>query len=241
MGLFYVDGHVRAYHGGQPVAKHHVARMRIAMPAEEDVWLNDAGGDGLLVWQAPPGASLAGELRQATTHIRDLVGPEARPTVCFDRGGCSPKLFAELSAAGFDILVYRKGHTKAEPTSAFATHTHVDAAGRTHRYELADRPVRISYDGGRRRFVARQITRRSPNGHQTHIITTRRDRGPRNVLALAASSTCASTPSGRRAAPARSPAYPPISPPPNPSTPPSKTTELCNHSRTCVRSPGVEK
>jgi hypothetical protein len=77
--------------------------------------------------------------------------------------------------AGFDILTYRKGHTPREPASAFATHTHVGAAGRTHRYELADRPVRISYDGGRRRFACRQITRRSPNGHQTHVLTIRRD------------------------------------------------------------------
>jgi hypothetical protein len=178
MGLFDVDGHVRAYHGGQPVPKHHVARMRITMPAEEDVWLNDARGDGLLVWEAPPGASLAGELRTATAHIRELVGPDARPTVCFDRGGWSPKLFAELSAADFDILTYRKGHTKPEPKSAFAACTHVDEAGRTHHYELADRSVRIAYRDHRgklRRFAARQITRRSPNGHQTHVITTRRD------------------------------------------------------------------
>jgi hypothetical protein len=54
----------------------------------------------------------------------------------------------------------------------------VDAAGRPHSYELADRPVRIAYRdrrGTQRRFAARQITRRSAGGHQTHIITTRRD------------------------------------------------------------------
>jgi hypothetical protein len=42
-------------------------------------------------------------------------------------------------------------------------------------YELADRRVRIGYDAGRRRFACRQITRRSPGGHQTQIITTRGD------------------------------------------------------------------
>jgi transposase len=178
VGVFYVDGHVRAYSGGAEVPKHHVARMRIAMPAEEDIWLADARGEGLLVWQADPGASLAGELRRVAGHVRELVGPDARPTICFDRGGWSPRLFAELDAAGFDILTYRKGVKTPEPVSAFATYTVVDAHGRTQIYELADRRVRIAYDAGRRRFACRQITRRSPNGHQTQILTTRRDADP---------------------------------------------------------------
>jgi hypothetical protein len=184
VGIFYVDGHVRAYHGGAQVPKHHVARMRISMPAEEDIWVGDARGDGLLVWQADPGASLVGELRTVAAKVRALVGPDARPTVCFDRGGWSPKLFAELAAAGFDILTYRKGGKKPEPDRAFATHAIVDANGRTQTYELADRKVRVSYDGGRRRFACRQITRRSPNGHQTQILTTRTDEDPAPVAYL---------------------------------------------------------
>ena len=35
-GVFYVDGHVRAYHGGREVPKAHVSRIRLAMPAEVD-------------------------------------------------------------------------------------------------------------------------------------------------------------------------------------------------------------
>ena len=181
VGVFYVDGHVRAYHGGAAVPKHHVARMRIAMPAEEDIWVGDARGDGLLVWQAAPGASLVGALRRVVTEVRGLVGPDARPTICFDRGGWSPRLFAELDAAGFDILTYRKGAKTPEPASRFATHTVTDEAGRTHTYELADRRVRIAYTdkaGTKRRFACRQITRRSPNGHQTQILTTRTDDDP---------------------------------------------------------------
>jgi transposase len=126
VGTFYVDGHVRAYHGKADVPKHHVARMRIAMPAEEDIWVGDARGDGILVWQAPPGASLTGALRDVAAQVRDLVGPHARPTICFDRGGWSPRLFAELDAAGFDILIYRKGAKTPEPASAFTIHAFTD-------------------------------------------------------------------------------------------------------------------
>lgn len=181
-GIFYVDGHVRAYHGAREVPKAHVARIRIAMGAEIDTWVCDRNGDGLLVWNAPPGASLVGELRTVVTKIRELVGPDARPTIAFDRGGWSPRLFAELALAGFHILTYRKGPAPAEPRSAFAAHRFADDTGRVHDYLLADRAVRISYDSGRRRFACRQITRLDPaTRHQTQVLTTRDDPDPAPV------------------------------------------------------------
>ncbi len=181
-GIFYVDGHVRAYHGAREVPKAHVARIRLAMGAEVDTWVCDRNGDGLLVWGAPPGASLAGELRMVTAKIRELVGPDARPTICFDRGGWSPKLFAELHAAGFDILTYRKGPAPREPRSAFVGRRFTDDAGRAQDYLLADRKVRIAYDSGRRRFSCRQITRLDEaTGHQTQVLTTRDDADPAPV------------------------------------------------------------
>jgi len=177
-GLFYVDGHVRAYHGTARLPKAHLARSRLAAPAEVDTWITDARGDGVLVWTAPPGASLTGELRTATKEIRDLVGPEARPTVVFDRGGWSPKLFAELYAEGFDLLTYRKAPLRPEPRSAFSRHEFTDDLGRHHVYWLADRRVRLAYKDGRhhRHFECRQVTRLDPEtGHQTQILTTRTD------------------------------------------------------------------
>ena len=178
-GIFYVDGHVRAYHGGREIPKAHVARIRLAMPAEVDTWVCDGNGDGLLVWSTPPGASLAGELRTVVAKIRGLVGPDARPTICFDRGGWSPKLFAELVTAGFHILTYRKGPAPAEPRSRFVEHCFTDDNARSQDFLLADRNVRIAYDNGRRRFACRQITRLDPaTGHQTQILTTRSDPDP---------------------------------------------------------------
>lgn len=181
MGVLYVDGHVRAYHGGADVPKAHVARIRLSMPAEVDTWVADANGDGLLVWSAPPGVSLVGELRRVADQVRALVGPDRRPSIAFDRGGWSPTLFAELAAAGFEILTYRKQPCRPEPRSAFALHAFVDDRGRRQQYWLADRAVRISYkdDNTTRRFACRQITRLDPDsGHQTQILTTRTDPGP---------------------------------------------------------------
>jgi len=186
VGIFYIDGHVRAYHGKHNVSKKHLARMRLSMPAEEDTWINDACGDGLLVWQAPAATSLTAQLRQVAKKVRDLVGDDARPTVCFDRGGYSPKLFAELDAAGFDILTDRKGEKTLEPDDAFRKYKLVDDRGVEHVYDLADRKVVLSYTDDERQhtFECRQITRRSRNGHQTQILTTRTDNDPAVIAHL---------------------------------------------------------
>jgi hypothetical protein len=174
-GMFYIDGHVRAYHGHHDLPKAHLARMRISMSAEVDTWICDSRGDGVLVWTSPPGASLTGELRRATRDIRRLVGEQARPTIIFDRGGWSPKLFAELVGQGFDILTYRKQPVQPEPASSFVDHELVDEGGIVHTYRLAERRVRIGYGPNRPRrcFEARQITRLCDDSHQTTLITTR--------------------------------------------------------------------
>ena len=183
-GIFYIDGHVRAYHGRREVPKAHVARIRLAMPAELDTWVCDANGDGVLVWSAEPGASLVGELRATAARVRALVGADARPTICFDRGGWSPKLFKELDLAGFDILTYRKKPAPSEPRRAFHPYTHT-AHGHEHHYLLADRKVTISYEGARRRFTCRQITRLDhTTGHQTQVLTTRADEDPAAIAHL---------------------------------------------------------
>jgi hypothetical protein len=179
VGLLYIDGHVRAYHGGAEIPKAHVARIRLAMPAEVDTWITDRFGDGLLVWQSAPGASLAGELALTVDKVRSLLGPDARPTLCFDRGGWSPTLFQQLVLAGFDILTYRKGTKTPEPHSAFVAHEFTDDLGHRQRYLLSDRTVRIPYNAKRRRFTCRQIVKLDETtGHQTQILTTRDDADP---------------------------------------------------------------
>ena len=177
-GIFYVDGHVRAYHGRAHLPKAHLARARLAMPGTVDTWVTDPRGDGVMVWTGPPGATLSAELGRAMAEVRALVGPDARPTLGFDRGGWSPKVFAEVIAAGFHILTYRKGKTKPEPRSAFVAYEHVDDLGHPHTYHLADRTVRLSYKQGKlnRRLAMRQVTRLDPaSGHQTQALTTHDD------------------------------------------------------------------
>jgi len=186
-GVFYLDGHVRAYHGTARLPMAHVARLERAMPGEEDAWLCDGSGAGVLVWSSPPGSGLTAELRRAITEIRSLVGNDVRPTIIFDRGGWSPKTFCEIVEAGFDLCTYRKAPLPREPRPAFVELTFRDDLGRTQNYWLADRPVRISFKDGnkKRHFSCRQITRLDPaTGHQTQVLTTRYDDEPTAIAQL---------------------------------------------------------
>jgi hypothetical protein len=169
MGFLYVDGHVRVYHGQRTLPKAHVARMRLPMPATSDYWVNDATGEPLFVVTAQANAGLVKMLPVVLEEVRVLVG-ERRITVVFDRGGWSPRLFHRLVSEGFDILTYRKGRFRPVAKTRFDTHR-ILIDGRTIRYTLADQGVRLL--GGR--LHLRQVTRLTESGHQTPIITSRRD------------------------------------------------------------------
>jgi hypothetical protein len=108
-------------------------------------------------------------------QVRALVG-RRRVTVVFDRGGYSPKLFQQILASKFDLLTYRKGRGPRIPRKCFhACRTRRD--GRTVTYVLADQEVRLLQ--GRLRL--RQVTRLAEDGHQTPILTSRRDLPPAQV------------------------------------------------------------
>jgi hypothetical protein len=103
-------------------------------------------------------------------------------TVCFDRGGWSPALFADIAAPGFDLLTWRKSPAPDLPADAFATVTCTDDRGRAHEYDLADTTVELGISDGPRKgqtVTLRQVTRRVPAKagaiRQIHTLTSRRD------------------------------------------------------------------
>lgn len=177
--VFYVDGHVRAYQGRRKIAKTHVPRLKFPAPATVETWVTDAAGDPLLVVMAEPAASLAGELRRLIPDLRVIVGDGRRVLVGFDRGGWSPALFADLDAAGFDTLTWRKGKTVDIDDHAFTEHSHTDEHGRIHTWWLADTETDLAITDGPRSgevFTMRQISLHdTARERQMHILTTRRD------------------------------------------------------------------
>jgi len=166
---------VRAYHGKRSLPKAHLARIRLAMPATTDYWVNDAGGEPLFVVTAEANEGLVQMLPGVLDEVRALIG-DRRVTVVFDRGGWSPQLFQRLIVSGFDILTYRKGKHPQLPASSFSTCEAI-CDGRQIRYCLADTGIYLGYgpSHARKRLHLRQVTRRSEDGHQTAIVTSRRD------------------------------------------------------------------
>jgi transposase len=169
LGFLYTDGHVRVYHGQYALPKAHVTRMRISLPATSDYWVNDSAGDPLFVLTAEANAGLVKMLPGILAQVRGLVG-KRRLTVVFDRGGYSPKLFQQIIAANFDLLTYRKGRYPRIARKCFQS-CRTRHGGRALSYVLADQEVRLLQ--GKLRL--RQVTRLMENGHQTPILTSRRD------------------------------------------------------------------
>jgi transposase len=182
VAFLYVDGHVREYHGGYVLAKAKKSQSQVAKPAATDNWVHDADGAPLLVVTSEMNEGLTQVLEPILQDVKKLVG-EHRPTVIFDRGGYSPKLFARLVDLGFDVMTYRKGKTSPWPESHFME-DEFTIDGWTYSYTVADRkrvkvgrlrPTRKKRSRalGPEFFWMREVRVLRSDGRQTAILTTR--------------------------------------------------------------------
>ena len=176
LGLLYLDGHVRPYHGrAHQLPKHYVQQRGRPMPGTEDFHVNDARAEPLFVVTAE---ATEGLLTMMDDHllpeIQRLVGPR-RTTLVFDREGWSPKLFARWKEEGFDVLTYRKGD-QSRWQERFFSEVKGTVDGRKVTYQLAERHVKLS--NGLR---VREVRRLTDDGHQTAVITTNEHLSPLNV------------------------------------------------------------
>jgi len=181
-GFLYADGHARVYYGTRTVQKTHIARLKFPAPATMETWVTDSRGDPVFMVAAEPSDSLARELRRLLPQLRQIVGEGGRVTVCFDRGGWSPALFADITAAGSGLLTWRKGPAPDLPADAFTAITCADDRDREHRYDLADTAVTLRISDGPRKgqtVSLRQVSRRVPGRggatRQIHALTSRTD------------------------------------------------------------------
>ena len=171
LGYLYVDGHVRPYHGAKhTLPKTHVARRRLCMPATTDFWVNDARAEPVLFVTVAANDSLLWVLEHdILPQVRELIGEERRVSVLFDREGWSPKSFKRWAAASFDVITYRKGHYEPWPEELF-----VEVGDTTQtppvRYRLAEQETTLA-----KGFAMREVRRLCDSGHQTSVMTTRRD------------------------------------------------------------------
>ena len=173
LGVFYVDGHVRVYHGAlTPLPRRYVARQRLCLRGTTDYWVNGLGGEPFFVVTQPVNsgliAALRGQVLPSLLAATAAAAPGApRFTLVFDREGYSPELFTELQAQGIAILTYHKFPGEAWPEAEFSVHAVRLHTGEVVTRELAERGTRLSD-----RHWVREVRVRGADAHQTSILTT---------------------------------------------------------------------
>ncbi len=179
LGLFYVDGHVRVYHGELgPLPRQYVARQKLCLRGTADFWVNGLGGEPFFVVTQPVHAGLIAALReQVIPQLLKLApplpaaqadDPEAmRFTLIFDREGFSPELFAELKAQRIGVLTYNKYPAEDWPAHEFTRRQVRLHTGETVSRDLAERDTQLSNG-----LWVSEVRILKADGHQVSILST---------------------------------------------------------------------
>jgi hypothetical protein len=182
IGLFYVDGHVRVYHGSLgPLPRLYVARQKLLLRGTTDYWVNGLGGQPFFVVTQPIHAGLIAALREQVIprlladappipEARLQADPHAlRFTLIFDREGYSPALFAELTEQRIGVLTYHKYPGELWPAEEFSPHSVRLSSGETVTRDLAERGTQLKNG-----LWMREARARGANGAQSSILSNDR-------------------------------------------------------------------
>ena len=182
--LFYIDGHVRVYHGSQTeLPRHHVARQRLCLRATTDYWINAMDGQPFFYVNKEADPGMLATLRQDLVpwmeanvaipeqHRERMASDPLQPlfTIIVDREGYSPGFFAEMEAKGIAILSYHKYAGANWPEEEFTVQQVKLAGGEIVEVKLAERSTSLS-----KQLQVREIRKLSQGGHQVAIVSTHR-------------------------------------------------------------------
>jgi hypothetical protein len=180
--VFYVDGHVRVYHGDlTPLPHHYVARERLCLRATTDYWINAMDGQPFVFVNKEVDPGLLATLRSdlapwletnapASAELQQRMRDNPRQhrfTLVFDREAYSPEFFAEMKSRRIAILSYHKYPGEDWRAEEFADHSVRLASGEEVTMKLAERGAMLS-----NRLWVREVRKLSEGGHQTSILST---------------------------------------------------------------------
>jgi len=182
---FYIDGHVRVYHGEQTkLPRHYVPRERFYLRATVDYWVNALDGQPFCYFNQAVDHGLVQAMRgdvlpwlEAQTSLsaehrqRMAADPRVpRFTVVFDREGYSPDLFRELQQRQIAALTYHR-YPDGEDWRAeeFQEQVVPLGNGESVRLKLAERGTHV---GRRPGLWVREVRKLGADGHQIPIVST---------------------------------------------------------------------
>ena len=178
-GLYYVDGHVRVYHGSlTALPRRYLARLRLCLRGTTDYWVNGLGGEPFFVLTQTVNPGLVAVLRDQIIPrlLTDAPQPSAealqadpqavRFTVVVDREGFSPALFAELWEKRIAILTYHKRPGDPWPATEFTQKKVRLYTGQEVEPKLAERATPLKNG-----MTVREVRLLDEDGSQGSMIT----------------------------------------------------------------------
>ena len=182
---FYIDGHVRVYHGEQTkLPRHYVPRERFYLRATVDYWVNALDGQPFCYFnqavdhglvQAMRGEVLPwldSQVTESADHRQRMASDPHVPrfTVVFDREGYSPDLFLELQERQIAALTYHR-YPDGEDwrVEEFQEQVVRLVNGEAVRMKLAERGTHV---GKRPGLWVREVRKLGADGHQISIVST---------------------------------------------------------------------
>lgn len=172
---FYIDGHVRVYHGEKAkLTKKYVSRQKLCLAGTTEFWVNNELGLPYLVVTGELNEKLKTmiieeiipELLKDTAGILKEDNNKARFTIIFDREAYEPAFFRQIwEEYRISVLTYRKGVKDKWESSEFTSKI-TQVIGKEIEMRLAERRVELSG------MQMREVRKLSESGHQTSIITT---------------------------------------------------------------------
>lgn len=170
--IFYIDGHVRVYHGNKAnLPKRFVSREKLCLSGTTEFWINDRNGLPLMVITGELNEKLKSAIEQAIPKIRDEIKAVPQPdkpifALVFDREAYEPKWFIKLWVEyGVAVITYRKyALDKWNEKLFYPIDTKIYNTNVT--MQLCEMGTLL--DGN----WFREIRKLSESGHQTSILTT---------------------------------------------------------------------
>ena len=193
-GFFYVDGHVRLYHGSRTeLPRRYVSREKLCLRGITDYWVNDALGQSFFVVSKTVNegmnAALTGDIiPQLLKDVPPLTDAQLadplhpRLTMVFDRESSGHKLFKKLwQDHRVACLSYQKNVTDKWQESEFQETKVEMPSGDKITMKLAERGALIGSQ--QERLWVKEIRKLMDTGHQTSVITTNYKLGADKVAA----------------------------------------------------------
>jgi hypothetical protein len=182
---FYIDGHVRVYHGDlTKLPRHYVPRERFYLRATMDYWVNALDGQPFCYFNQAVDHGLVQALRSevlpwleanvsiSAEHQQRMASDPRVPrfTVIFDREGYSPDLFLQLQPQRIAALTYHR-YPEGEdwPAAEFQEKAVKLVSGEVVRMKLAERETHIGQRPGLR---VREIRKLGTGDRQVSMVST---------------------------------------------------------------------